>query len=72
MFAQGHVVNIYNIDEFRELRVQLRNCRIGAGYHECHARHRGVVGWRNVQGLDVVAPARKHPRHSRQGTDLVL
>jgi hypothetical protein len=45
---------------------------IGTGHHERHAGYGGVVGWRNVQGLDVVAPARKHAGHARKGADFVL
>ena len=72
MFAERHVVNIDDVDELRKLRVQLGNSRIGAGHHERHAGYGGIVGWRNVEGLDVVAPAREHPGYSRQGADLVL
>ena len=55
-----------------ELHVELRDRGIGPGNDECDARNGRIVGGRDVQGVDVVAPARKHAGHARQRTYFVL
>ncbi len=72
MLAQRHVVNIDDIDQLGELRVELRDRRIRAGDDERHARYPRIVGRCYVQCFDVVAARRKHARHTRQCADFVL
>ena len=59
-------------DELGELRVELRDRRIGPRYDERYARDPGIVGGRHIERLNVVAARRKHARHSRERPDLIL
>ncbi len=55
MFAQRHVVNVDDIDELRELRIELTDRGIGPRDDQRHARHGRIVGRRDVERVDVVA-----------------
>ena len=72
MLAERHIVNVDDIDQLGELRVQLRDGCIGPRDDERNARHRRVIGRCNVQRLDVVAAARKHSGHAGECPDFVL
>ena len=65
-------MNIDDVDQFGELRVELCNRRIGSGNDERHARNAWIVSWRYIERFDVIATRGEHAGHARQGTDLVL
>ena len=72
VLAQGHVVDIDDVDELAELGIELCDGRVGAGSDHRDPRDRRVIGRCDIQRVDVVSARRKQTGHARQRTDFVL
>ena len=72
MIAEGHVVNIYNIDKLGELGIQLPDRGVGTGDDNSDSRHGRIIRRRHVEGVDVIAARRKHTGHARECAHFVL
>ena len=56
MLTQRHVVDIDDIDELGELRVELADRRVGSRDDQGHAGHGWIIRSRDIKGIDVIAP----------------
>ena len=72
MIVVGHIDDIDDVDQFAELFCDLVDDVIGANGYEREPRYGGLVRCRNVQALDVEAPAREHIGDARERASLVL
>jgi hypothetical protein len=72
VLTERHVMDIDDVDEFRQLGIELGDSCIRARHHKRHARNPRIVGRGYIESFDVISARREHARQARQSTDLIL